>query len=74
MLRLNLILPLRTRGLTPDEVRNVYLRQTSMRTFIEAVDVADMAVFLASPKGAKISGQIISIDGHTEGLSNWLDK
>ncbi len=62
------------RGLTPDEVRNVYLRQTSMRTFIDAEDVANMAVFLASDKGAKISGQVISIDGHTEGLSNWLDK
>jgi hypothetical protein len=32
-----------------------------------------MAHFLASSAGARISGQAIAVDGHTEGLSNWLD-
>jgi NAD(P)-dependent dehydrogenase (short-subunit alcohol dehydrogenase family) len=61
------------RGLTADEVRHVYLRHTSMRTFVTADEVADTVLFLASAQAAKISGQSIAIDGHTEGLSNWLD-
>jgi NAD(P)-dependent dehydrogenase (short-subunit alcohol dehydrogenase family) len=62
------------RDLTPEQVRDVYLRQTSMRTFITADDVAAMAVFLASDGAARVSGQIIAVDGYTEGLTNWLDK
>jgi len=62
------------RGLTVDQVREVYLRQSSMRTFVSADDVADIVLFLASDAAKKISGQSISVDGHTEGLSNWLDK
>lgn len=61
------------RGLTPDQVRHVYQRHTSMRTFVSADEVADTVLFLASEKASKISGQSISVDGHTEGLSNWLD-
>jgi enoyl-[acyl-carrier-protein] reductase (NADH) len=45
-----------------------------MRTFITADDVASMAVFLASEGAARVSGQIIAVDGYTEGLTNWLDK
>lgn len=62
-----------SRGLPPQRIRELYLRQTSMRTFVDAEDVAEMAFFLASDAGAKISGQAIAVDGHTEGLSNWLD-
>lgn len=62
-----------SRGMQPEQIRDLYLRQTSMRTFVDAEDVAEMAYFLASPAGAKISGQAIAVDGHTEGLSNWLD-
>ena len=61
------------RGLQEQQVRDVYLRQTSMRTFVSGQDVAAMALFLASDAAAKISGQVIAVDGHTEGLSNWLD-
>lgn len=64
----------KARGLSVDEVRDVYLRQTSMRTFISSEDVASMAVFLASAGAARVSGQVIAVDGYTEGLSNWLDK
>jgi NAD(P)-dependent dehydrogenase (short-subunit alcohol dehydrogenase family) len=62
-----------SRGMQPQQIRDLYLRQTSMRTFVDAADIAEMAYFLASPAGAKISGQAIAVDGHTEGLSNWLD-
>ena len=61
------------RGLPVEQVRDVYLRQTSMRTFVTPDDVADAVLFLASDAAKKISGQSISVDGHTEGLSNWLD-
>jgi NAD(P)-dependent dehydrogenase (short-subunit alcohol dehydrogenase family) len=61
------------RGLSIEKVREVYLRQTSMRTFVSPDDVADTILFLASDAARKISGQSISVDGHTEGLSNWLD-
>lgn len=61
------------RGMSVEQVREVYLRQTSMRTFVSPDDVADTILFLASDAARKISGQSISVDGHTEGLSNWLD-
>jgi NAD(P)-dependent dehydrogenase (short-subunit alcohol dehydrogenase family) len=56
------------RGLTTDEVRSAYLRQTSMRTFVTADDVADTVLFLASEQASRISGQSIAVDGHTEGF------
>jgi len=61
------------RGLSVERVREIYLRQTSMRTFVSPDDVADTILFLASDGARKVSGQSISVDGHTEGLSNWLD-
>lgn len=61
------------RGLPVEQVREIYLRQTSMRTFVTPDDVADTILFLASDAARKISGQSISVDGHTEGLSNWPD-
>ncbi len=61
------------RGLKPEEIRSVYQRQSSMRTFVSAEDVADMVAFLASDNAGRISGQAIAVDGHTETLSNWLD-
>jgi NAD(P)-dependent dehydrogenase (short-subunit alcohol dehydrogenase family) len=61
------------RGRAPDEIRSIYARQSSMRLFVDADDVAAMALFLASDSGACISGQAIGVDGHTESLSNWLD-
>lgn len=61
------------RGVSEDDVRRNYERQTSMRSFVSVDDVADTILFLASEQAAKISGQSLSVDGHTEGLSNWLD-
>ena len=58
----------RVRDVTEALVREDFLRQTSMRTFIDADDVAELALFLCSEAGAKISGQALAVDGHTEGL------
>jgi NAD(P)-dependent dehydrogenase (short-subunit alcohol dehydrogenase family) len=60
------------RGISPDEIRDVYQRQSSMRLFVEPDDIACMVLFLCSPAGKHVSGQAIAIDGHTESLSNWL--
>ena len=47
-------------------VRAAYEAGTSLRSFVTADDVAAMALFLASPGGARISGQVLTLDGHTE--------
>ena len=59
-------------GRTKDEIREVYQRQTSMRSFASADEVADTVLFLASDKASRISGQALAVDGHTEGFLNWL--
>jgi len=61
------------RGLSAAEIRRVYERQTSLRSFVDGKDIANAAFFLASAQGAMISGQALGVDGHTESLSNWLD-
>ncbi len=61
------------RGRSAAEIRRLYERQTSLRSFVAAEDIANTAFFLASDQGAMISGQAIGVDGHTESLSNWLD-
>jgi len=61
------------RNVPTQQIRDVYLRQSSMRTFVSADEIAKAVLFLTSDAGAKISGQAIAIDGHTETLSNWLD-
>lgn len=63
-----------SRGVSSNEIRDIYLRQTSMRSFASADEVADTVLFLASDNASRISGQAISVDGHTEGFLNWLDQ
>ncbi len=57
------------RGLSQEDVRDLYVKGVSMRTWVTADDVANTIGFLASDTGNKISGQILSVDGHTETLS-----
>ncbi|MGB0386664.1 MAG: SDR family oxidoreductase [Ardenticatenaceae bacterium] len=57
------------RNVPPEVVRNGYLKQVSMRTFIDYRDIANMVLFLCSDAGNKISGQALSVDGHTETLA-----
>ena len=61
------------RDVDPDAIRTIYQRQSSLRSFASAEDIAAMVCFLAGPGGRMISGQTIGIDGHTESLANWLD-
>ena len=54
------------KGMTRDQVYKGYASGTSMRSFVEAGDIANMAVFLASAAARLVSGQVIAVDGHTE--------
>lgn len=54
------------KGMTRDQVYQGYAAGTSMRRFVEADDIANMAVFLASDAARLVSGQVIAVDGHTE--------
>ncbi len=56
------------RGVDEDIVRQSYVTGVSMNTWVEAEDIASCVMFLASAGGAKISGQVLAIDGHTETL------
>lgn len=55
-----------------EEIKKLYVKQSSLKTFVEPEDVAYLALFLSSEYGRFISGQAIGLDGHTEGLSNEL--
>ena len=54
------------KGMTRDQVYDGYAAGTSMRSFVRASDIADMAVFLGSDRARMVSGQVIAVDGHTE--------
>lgn len=53
------------KGMTRDQVYAGYASGTSMGRFVEAHDIANMAVFLASDSARLVSGQVIAVDGHT---------
>ena len=53
------------KGLTRQEIHDAYASGTSMRTWVTGGDIANMAVFLASPEARFVSGQVIAVDGHT---------
>jgi NAD(P)-dependent dehydrogenase (short-subunit alcohol dehydrogenase family) len=55
-------------GRSVDEVREAYARTNSLRTFIDAADVAHMILYLCSDLGRRITGQAIAVDGGTETL------
>jgi NAD(P)-dependent dehydrogenase (short-subunit alcohol dehydrogenase family) len=53
------------KGMTRDQVYQGYAAGTSMRSFVEASDIAAMAVYLGGPQARLVSGQVIAVDGHT---------
>jgi NAD(P)-dependent dehydrogenase (short-subunit alcohol dehydrogenase family) len=58
------------RDIPEERVREGYLRQSSLRSFVAVEDIANTVLFLCSGAGEKISGQALPVDGHTETLSN----
>jgi NAD(P)-dependent dehydrogenase (short-subunit alcohol dehydrogenase family) len=53
------------KGVTPDHIRRGYEAGAALRRFATAEDVAAMAVFLASPEAAMVTGQALAVDGLT---------
>jgi enoyl-[acyl-carrier-protein] reductase (NADH) len=53
-------------GASLEAVREELTRAASLRTFIAPQDIANMALFVTSDAGARISGQERVVDGHTE--------
>jgi NAD(P)-dependent dehydrogenase (short-subunit alcohol dehydrogenase family) len=39
---------------------------SSLKTLIDPEDIAQLVLFITSSAGAKISGQELAVDGHTE--------
>ena len=54
------------KGVSEQEIRDGYTKSCSLRTFIDAQDIADMAMFLCSDQASRVTGQIMSVDGHLE--------
>ncbi len=53
-------------GRSIEEIRADYTAGASLGRFVRPEEIADMALFLASPAAAMVSGQAISVDGNTE--------
>jgi 3-oxoacyl-[acyl-carrier protein] reductase len=51
-----------TSGLT-EETRNAILKQIPLGIFGQAEDIADAALFLASPAARYVTGQVLTVDG-----------
>lgn len=53
-------------GRNAEAVRADYTQGVSLKRFVRPEEIAAMALFLASPQSSMISGQAITVDGHTE--------
>ena len=61
----------KARGISEQSLRADYVKYTSMKCFVEATDVAALVMFICSDAGSRISGQALSVDGHTETLGSY---
>ena len=53
-------------GVPEDEMRRRYLEPVSLRRNVEMEDIANMALYLASPFGRNITGQALSVCGDVQ--------
>ena len=51
------------------ELQRDFESMTSLKTFIDKEDIANMVVFLLSDEAKKISGQVMTVDGNTERMN-----
>jgi NAD(P)-dependent dehydrogenase (short-subunit alcohol dehydrogenase family) len=56
-------------GLSENQQTDIAVAATSLRCFVTQHDIANMALYLASPFGATISGQSMCVDGDMQFLS-----
>jgi NAD(P)-dependent dehydrogenase (short-subunit alcohol dehydrogenase family) len=58
----------RAQGVSFDEMKARFLEPVSLRTFVTAQDIANMALFLATPAGQHITGQALAVCGDAQRL------
>jgi hypothetical protein len=56
------------RGISFDEMEALVFSYTSIKEYVTPQQLADLAVFVASPRGKTISGQSLSVCGDTQML------
>jgi NAD(P)-dependent dehydrogenase (short-subunit alcohol dehydrogenase family) len=56
------------RGIGIEQQTSEFLSRVSLREFVTADDIANMALFLASDAGRHVSGQALSVCGNVEVL------
>lgn len=56
------------RGVSFGEVEASALSRTSMHTYIDPRELADLILFITSPRGRTISGQALSVDGDLQSM------
>ena len=54
------------RGIPEQDLRQGYADCVSLKRFVSAEDITNMAIFLASPAAKNVSGMAMAVDGHTE--------
>ena len=59
----------REAGVSFDAMRDRFLAKTSLARFVEADDIANAIVFLASPLAANISGHALPVDADAQSLA-----
>ncbi|UYO94719.1 SDR family oxidoreductase [Pollutimonas sp. M17] len=55
-------------GKPVDDLARAYEQQASLGRMVTARDIANMALFTASPAAGSVSGQALVVDGHTQSL------
>jgi NAD(P)-dependent dehydrogenase (short-subunit alcohol dehydrogenase family) len=55
-------------GIPNKELTQSYEQQASLGRMVSARDIANMALFAASPAAASVNGQALAVDGHTQAL------
>lgn len=58
----------KTLGKPEQDVGAAYEQQASLGRMVSAQDIANMALFAASPAAASVNGQALVVDGHTQTL------
>jgi len=57
------------RGIPFEEMEKLAFSYSSLKEYVTPQQLADLAVFVASPRGRMISGQALSVDGDTNMLA-----
>jgi NAD(P)-dependent dehydrogenase (short-subunit alcohol dehydrogenase family) len=58
----------KARGLSFEEMEKLVFSYSSLKEYVTPQQLADLVVFVASPRGRMISGQALSVDGDTNML------